>query len=397
MADRGSSDVPPGRRVLVPVANPASVRPLLRCAAALARPDGGEVHLLSVLGSHLDPDMRANVQRGLEAAQAQAPQLGVRVHIHAFDGDDVAAAVLASARDLAASLVLIGWRGSSSTSDVFGRLIDSVMGRSSVPLAIVRLGTVPFGRVVLPVSPDHLLPGGRGGLSLAVGLAERLHRDTREPVAVLRTGARGTSLPPALTRVADRVHHDPRRIHQAVGAFARPDDVVVAAIAPTPSGLRSATTHLAWAAPEATLLVAVDVGPVAGLRRAVEGVERPGPAHTEGERRWRIVVTVRLPDDLAVTPDHLARVLARAGTTDHLMAWWATGDPRPQVSATVSLTADGANDAIATVMTILHDAAEFGGAEISYDVETAEDGGEIAVRTEELTLIHTPAAPQRTP
>jgi hypothetical protein len=367
------SSPPLGRTVVVPVANPASMRPLLVIAGAIARADDGRVTLVTVLRPGAPADEHAHAWQGLAVAEETARELGIEASGRVVESPAVTDGVLAAVRDADASLVVMGWRGSSSTSNVFGELIDRIVGRSSVPLAIVRLGTVPFSRVLVPVSSDHLLPAGDRGLCLAAGLAERIVQVVDEPATVLRTGDRAGDLPEAITRLGDRVHHDPRRTDQAVAAFARAADLLVAPVAPTVSGLRAATTHLAWAAPDATLLVAVDVGPTheSGLAEAVDAAASPAPAPPPGTGTHpaRIVVTVRLPDDTSVTPEELDHVLSQAGQPDHLMAWWPAGDPRPHVRATVTVQASDVNAAISAVMVAVHDAPRFRGAEISYDVD----------------------------
>lgn len=380
----------PGRRVLVPVANPASVAPLLRCAALLAAGQGGHVQLVTILSGDAGADAHATARAGLAAAEHGADEFGVDCSSAVHTADDTTAGVLTAIAELDASLVLMGWRGGSSNTDVFGRLIDRVVGRSTVPLAIARLGTEPFRRVLLPISDDHLLPGGGGGLTLAADLAQRLRLGTDEPTTLLRTGDRRQTLPPEIARLSDRIHHDPRKVHQAVGAFARADDVVVAAVAPTVSGLRSATTHLAWAAPEATLLVAVDVGPKrdADLADAVEDAGRPPPATPpRNTRAVRIIVTVRLPDEAEVPATAVDGVLARCGEVSDLMAWWPAGDARPHVSATLTVYAHSSNAAISSIMTALHDAPELRGAEISYELDRRRPGDlSLAVATADVQV-----------
>jgi nucleotide-binding universal stress UspA family protein len=361
-----------GRTVVVPVVNPASLPLLLTIAGALAGPDDGQVHLVTVVRPRAPADEQAHAWQGLAAAEETAARLEVAVSGRVVEADEVSDGVLQAVDAAAASLVLMGWRGASSTRNVFGALIDTIVGRSSVPLAIVRPGTSPPQRVLLPVSADHLLPGGDRGLCLAVDLARRLAACCEEPTTVLRTGPRAVELPPQVLALGDRVHHDPRRTDQAVGAFARAEDLIVAPVAPTVSGLRAATTHLAWAAPEATLLVAVDVGPTReeGLAEAVDVADRPAPTPPDdGRHPVRIVVTARLPDGTDVTPEDLDRVLRLAGDTDHLMAWWPAGDPRPHVRASITIRATGVNAAISAVMVAVHDAPDLRGAEITYDVD----------------------------
>ncbi|MFA9445727.1 universal stress protein [Egicoccus sp. AB-alg6-2] len=361
--------------IVVPIANPASVRPLLAIAAALAS-EGETLVPVTVVRPNASRDERDLAHRGLDLAGEAGAASGASVRGRVVEADDPAVGVLGAVAEEAAALVVMGWRGQSSTTNVFGRMLDTIVGRSAAPLAVVRMGAVPFRRVLLPISADHLLPGGDRGLGLATRLAQCLDAATPEPVTVLRTGAREMQLPAALGRFGDRVHHDPRRTDQAVAAFARPEDVIVAAVAPTVSGLRAATTHLAWAAPDATLVVAIDVGPTReeGLAEAVHAAGEPAPATApQGQRPVRVIVTARLLDD-DVRPDDLAWVLQAAGDTDQVMAWWPAGDPHPHVRATVTVMAPTVNAAISAVMVAVHDAPVFRGAEISYDLDRSRGG-----------------------
>jgi nucleotide-binding universal stress UspA family protein len=367
---------PFGRTVLVPVVNPASVRPLLVLAARIAAVDDGTVVPLTVVPIGADEQARADAAAGVAQAEATARELGVPASGAVVEAADPVAGTLEALDRHGATLVVMGWRGRSSTSNVFGELIDSLVGRSKVPVAVVRIGALPYRHTVLPVHADHLLPGGDRGLALAAELARRLGDATDEPTTVLRTGSAQTPLPSSIARIGDRVHHDPRRTDQAVAAIAHPSDLVVAAVAPTVSGLRSATTHLAWAAPDATLLVAVDVGPTAepGLAAATSGAAAPAPERRVGEARpVRIVVTVRLPGPdgsaAGATTDDLDRVLQQAGATEQLMAWWPAGDDRPHVSATVTVAATSINAAIKALIAAVQEAPGLEGAEITYDVD----------------------------
>ena len=397
MVEAAGSDRTPslGRCILVPVANPASVRPLMQLAADLVDPVG-EIRLLTVLRPDAPAEAHADAWQGMAIAETVAGQLGVTARGEVRTEPGLGDAVLDTLRDREASLVLMGWRGASSTTDVFGRLIDHIVGRSSVPLAIVRAGAQEYDRVLLPISADHLLPGGSSGLQLAADLAGRLRRSTTRPLTVLRTGRLGQELPEAIVALGDRVHHDPRRTHQAVAAFAGATDLIVAPVAPTVSGLRAATTHLAWASPDATLLVAIDVGPTAEspLAPALTEAGRPAPdPHRPSRSDIRLVVTVRLPEGGTVEPDLVERILARSGTTEHLMAWWPTEGRRVHVRATVQLVAPDPDQAIARVRKTVQDAEELAGAEITYDVDEPDDDTSelerrgIAVYEGDLTVI----------
>ena len=396
MTEHATADLSgPGRRVLVPVANPASLPPLLGCARHLADVDG-EITLLTVLTPALDDDERWRRRADLAAAAATTSGTGAdadqRVHARCIEARSVSRGVLRAAEELEATLVLMGWRGASSTSDVFGRLIDEIVGRSTSPLAILRPGVTSMTRVVLPVSPDHLLPGGERGLRFAAGLAWRLRRYTSEEATVLRTGAFTSPLPAEVSRLGDRVHHDYRRVHHAVGAFTRAGDVVVAAVAPTVSGLRAATTHLAWSTPEAGLLVAIDGGRIRGrgVVDAVAEAGRPLAAGTQPPgvpRERRVAVTIRLPD--ATDVPRVERILAGIGHTDHVMTWWPPNDGRTHLGATVHVSAATTNGAIATIAAELQHASALRGAEISYDVEGGSaDDAVTTLYTEPVSAEH---------
>jgi len=364
----------PARSILVPVANPASAPPLLRYAADLARP-GGTVDLLTVVGPDTSAELHEHAWQGLAAAEDLAAELGIAVRGRVRTAEGPGTGVLEAIADGDPWLVLMGWRGTTSASDVFGRLIDHVVGRSSVPLAVIRLGLGAVDRIVVPISAEHLLPGGGGSLTLAAELTERLRTSTAHPTTVLRSGSREHDLPASIHRLGDRIHHDPRRIHRAVEAFARQSDLIIAPVAPTASGLRAATTHLAWAAPDATLLVAVDVGPVPreSLVDAVLDAGNPPPTRDVAPlREQRIVVTIRLPDGSALATENVEAILRGVGAVELVMSWWPAEDDRAHVGATVTVTSEGPNRALAAVMTTMHDAPALAGAEISYELDRGD-------------------------
>ncbi len=363
-----------GRSIVIPIANPSSARPLITCAARIAARDGGVLLPVTVIRPRAPADERAAAWLALADAEEVARELEAPVAAEVIEHEHVADGVLGLATRAKATLVLMGWRGRSSTTDVFGRLTDTIVGRSAIPLAIVRLGTAPFRRVVLPVGDDHLRPGGERGMRLAAELAGRIGAYHRSPATILRTGEASGRFPEALAGLAGEVRHDPRRTDQAVAAFAGPEDLVVTPVAPTATGLRAATTHLAWAAPESTLLVAVDVGPTVASSSAAAGAASSpkspvsGPPLGEGDP-VRVVVTARLAEHDAADPDRFARVLALVGSTDEVMAWWPAGDARPHLRATVAISAASANEAIASLMVAVHEAPGFEGAELTYDVD----------------------------
>jgi len=250
-----------GRSILVPVVNPASVHALLSCAAALARHNGGTVDVITVLTPGASEEQQATVQQRLADAERIANELGADATAHVEFADDVPTGVLNAMRRTTPSLVLIGWRGETSSTDVCGRLIDRVVGRTRTPIAVLRAGRELPTRGLLPVNADHLLPGGAGGLRLATQIAAGLRADLLASIDLLATGVRDFTVPDDLVTLCDTLIRDQRRNHLVVAEHATPDTLIVSPVAPTAVGFRAATTHLAWSAPRAGLLVTIDPGP----------------------------------------------------------------------------------------------------------------------------------------
>lgn len=271
--------MPLGRTILVPVTNPQSAAGLLRVATALVDRNGTIVPF-TVLPPRASAAERDAAHELMLHAEKTVQRDGVEARGMVDVDQQVAAGVLDAALECRATLVVMGWQGRSSHQNVFGRIIDSIAGRSAVPLAVARLSSTPYRRLVLPFSDDHLASGG--GMRLAAEVTRRLHAARGCHVHLLRSGAGTADLPAEVAALSEEVHRDPQRLDQAVGGTARADDLVVVPVAPTVSGLRTATTHVAWAAPDASLLVAVDVGvrpPEKDLAGAVEHAGDPG-VHT---------------------------------------------------------------------------------------------------------------------
>lgn len=370
-----------GSTVLTLVTNPVSAPTLARLAAMLAAPVSGTVVPLTVISQ------REAASRDAERLHAAAQALIIRTEeiaqkagvasrgLVAVD-DAVADAVLDAADERGASLVVMGWQGHSTQQNVFGAIIDSVVGRSAIPLAITRLQPHPWRRVLLPIDDDHLGAGGSWGVRLAAAVAGRLADGAGARVRVLRTGPSRRPLPRVVQALTDRLHHDPRRLDIAVGAAAGPEDLIVVPVAPTESGLRSSATHIAWAAPEASLLVAIDAGPVRveKLAGAVEQAGKQPPAAPAAPAvvasGHAITVTARRADgDAAELRPHVTRALEPLGPVSD-----APGDDDDDDALRLRVvvdTGDG-NVAMTRVMTALHEAPGMEGAEIRYDLTPAQ-------------------------
>ena len=364
-----------GSVVMVPLTNPASAEGLMAHAVAVARADGGVVLPLTVVPSGAPGAVRDDASALVVAAEEVVRDWGVASRGLVVECDDVADGVLDAAAEHGATLVVMGWRGRSTNRNVFGELIDTVVGRSRTPMAVVRLGQRPTEHLLVPLSDDHLQPAGEGGVRLAAELARRLAGQRPHRIRVLRTGAADADLPEVVAALSDRVHHDPRRYAMAIGAAADEDDLVVVPVAPTASGLRTATTHVAWRAPEATLVVAIDVGPQPeDATASTASAGQPAPAEYAeggaGTSEHVVVVTARLDAVEAAPREELGRALSSIGIVGRIEAW-KDDEGQRCVRARVHLPAESSNDALALAMTALHEAERLRGAELRYDI--AED------------------------
>ena len=212
-----SPHVAVGARVLVPVARPASLDSLLPIAAAMAAVDDGHVVPVTVVPRHAPEDVvRAAADLAVEA-EARLVAEGLSASGVVAEARSIPAGVRSLVASERATLVVMGWRGLVDASRAFDATVDDVLGRSSVPLLVVRPADLPPARVVVPLGPGHTVPHGRGGLRLAATLAERLAAARNLGVSLLWAGEEEPDLPDVVRGLSDRVHHDPRRLDLAVG------------------------------------------------------------------------------------------------------------------------------------------------------------------------------------
>lgn len=363
--------------VLLPIVSPASVDCLVGVAVDVAGPGGRLRALTAVPPGASSADVRAAraMLATVEDAVARLhtdPSAAACLSTEVVEADHPASAVHdAAARD-AVDVVVMGWHGSGSASSSFGGIIDEVVGRSRVPLLMVRQGAVDPTGLVVAFDTDQLHPAGRRGLVLAGAVAASLRSARGWPVTLLQTGAEEfPELPDEIATLTDRIHHDPRRRHDAVAAIVEPTTMVVAPVAPTVAGLRAATTRLNWAVGAATLVVAIDVGPV-GPRETLAAVSldvtAPEPREERPGRRG-VSLTISSADPVQRRP--VMAALSDAGEVGAVRTWWAGRDSRPHLSITVTVDQMTGSDAIGAVMAVTDALPELVGARVRYDLVDA--------------------------
>jgi len=147
-------------RVLVPLANPANVDRLTEIAGAIAKENEGQIIALRVV---LVPDQLApsaeevQIEREravLDLAQKKARELDVPVTSLMRIGHNAARAILETAREQDCDLILLGWKGfSSTTRRILGEVTDTVITHAKRDIMMVKLSAdFPIGKYLLPTA-----------------------------------------------------------------------------------------------------------------------------------------------------------------------------------------------------------------------------------------------------
>ena len=147
-------------RVLVPVANPETISALLDLAIPIARSQDGDLIVTTVvkvpdqLPIHEGMKYIQNCRPLLRAAQSHARKKGMNVVSDIRVAHRVEEGILSAADSERANLVVMGWKGHTTTRErIFGEIIDRVVNRVRGDIAVVKLrGNSPFRRILLPTA-----------------------------------------------------------------------------------------------------------------------------------------------------------------------------------------------------------------------------------------------------
>jgi hypothetical protein len=359
-----------GSVVAVPVSSPHFAARLSAFAALVAGPDGGTVVPLTVVPRDADDARLDDARELVGGAERAASVIGVRAGGLVTGCASIAGGVGEAMAEAGATAVVMGWRGPDARGNVFGRLVDAVLGGSTVPLLIVRPGDAPFTGVVLPVADDQL-SAEHGVLELGVAVARRVAAGRGVPLAVAHNGAE-TERPEELRDLGTWLHHDAPDVHEAMVATAGEGDLIVVPVTTTEEGLQRAASLLARVDPRSWVVLAIDAG--AARRQELGGIVAGAAdrraalsAPTMKPLPYAMVVTIRHPSGRPVDPEVVERVLSGAGAAveEHRVT--------DELRLRVIISAAGANAAVAAVLTALHDAEELDRADISYEVAAAAD------------------------
>ena len=170
--ERADTAVLPSRRgLLVPVANPDGVAPLLAVTFAASAPDDPPARVVAFVGR----DTR-DVASGapphppaLTMARDYAATRGVPIAPHAVWSSNAGADIIAAAREANVGWILLGYHRAASGQDTMGGVVRDVFATARtepVHVGVFIQGTdQPFERIYAAVDSGH---DGRAALDLAV-------------------------------------------------------------------------------------------------------------------------------------------------------------------------------------------------------------------------------------
>jgi CIC family chloride channel protein len=145
-------------RLLVPVANPDTAGILLQMAAAIARDRHYEIDCVQVMliPRHSSPSetqvRTAKSRRLLRQAEVLAKKWKIPLHTQIRVTHDVAQAILETINEQHIDIILMGWKGNTSTPGrIFGSVVDNIIRQATCEVVLVKLGKTQH-------KPNHSYP-----------------------------------------------------------------------------------------------------------------------------------------------------------------------------------------------------------------------------------------------
>ncbi|BAY24150.1 Cl- channel voltage-gated family protein [Calothrix sp. NIES-2100] len=134
-------------RLLVTVANPETAGTLLQMAAAIARDRHYEIECVQIIlvSRHSSPTetqvRTAKSRRLLRQAEVLAKKWKIPLHTQIRVAHDVAQAILETINERHIDLILMGWKGNTSTPGrIFGTVVDTIIRQATCDVVLVKLG-----------------------------------------------------------------------------------------------------------------------------------------------------------------------------------------------------------------------------------------------------------------
>ena len=133
-------------RILLPIANPEHIDSLLEIAGAIARYHRYEIECLRVIcvPNHVYPaqaQVKTDAERQLmQQLEDWGKNSSISIHTQIRIATDVSEAILETVAREHIDLLLMGWKGRSSGSSIFGNVVDSLIRQAPCDLMLVKLG-----------------------------------------------------------------------------------------------------------------------------------------------------------------------------------------------------------------------------------------------------------------
>jgi CIC family chloride channel protein len=134
-------------KLLLPLSNPQTAQVLLKLALAIARDRNYEIECLQVIpvprhGSPAEAEVNTVMSRRLLAQAArQAKVWQIPIHTQIRTTHSVSQAVLETIQDCHIDMLLMGWKGSTSTPGrIFGDVVDTIIRQAACDVVLVKLG-----------------------------------------------------------------------------------------------------------------------------------------------------------------------------------------------------------------------------------------------------------------
>ncbi|MFM5998778.1 MAG: chloride channel protein [Dolichospermum sp.] len=135
-------------RLLVTIANPETAVTLLEMAATIARDRHYEIECLQIIlvSRHISPaETPVNTtksRRLLRQAESLAKKQHIPIHTQIRVAHDVAQTILETTKERHIALILMGWKGNTSTPGrIFGNVVDTIIRQANCDVVLVKLGS----------------------------------------------------------------------------------------------------------------------------------------------------------------------------------------------------------------------------------------------------------------
>ncbi|MDZ7995267.1 MAG: chloride channel protein [Nostoc sp. EfeVER01] len=207
-------------RLLVPVANPETAGVLLLMAAAIARDRHYEIDCVQVMliPRHSSPSetqvRTAKSRRLLRQAEVLAKKWKIPLHTQIRVTHDVAQAILETINEQHIDLILMGWKGNTSTPGrIFGNVVDTIIRQATCEVVLVKLGTTSHSPLPTQHSFNRWLVPVAGGPNspLAIKLLPALITLGNDPKIRLTQVFKPSELKPDMSISEQAIRHLMRR------------------------------------------------------------------------------------------------------------------------------------------------------------------------------------------